>query len=245
MNCQLLSIVLSALTESCCTVWWPGGRKSFWVCWWSWTGTAVCQWTHSSAWSNHSIKEDAGHHRLVRHLQHFCFVLFCFADVEDPSLLRKYRLCPFLCKVPIFAVQSSLSSSCSPRYLYVLTTSTSASSMDTGWRCGFFLLKSTTMSLVLEAFSCRWLNLHHLMKSLTRLLYSPSCPSLIQPTITVLSECLCMWQSPEFYWKLDVYTVKRTVASMVPCGAPVLLTTVSDMQPFSLMHCGLSGRVRL
>ena len=46
----LLSIVLPAFIESCCTVWWPGGRKSFWVCGWSWTGTAACHWTHSSAW---------------------------------------------------------------------------------------------------------------------------------------------------------------------------------------------------
>lgn len=34
----------------CCTVSWPGGQKSSRVCLWSGTGTAVCQWTHSSAW---------------------------------------------------------------------------------------------------------------------------------------------------------------------------------------------------
>ena len=103
--------------------------------------------------------------------------------------------------------------------------------MDTGRRCGFFLLKSTTISLVLEEFSCRWLDLHHLTKSSTRLLYSPSLPSLIQPTIAVSSEYFCTWQSPELCWKSDVYKVKRTGESTVPCGAPVLLTTVSDVEP--------------
>ena len=95
----------------------------------SWTGTAICHWTHFSAWwalssmdsslsrvllsatvtresssvpttepalltslssqpvsllaacspAIHSIKEDAGHHRLIKHLQQF------FADVEGPQ----------------------------------------------------------------------------------------------------------------------------------------------------------------
>ena len=43
-----LSIVLPDITASCCTVWWPGGRKSYCVCWWSRIETAVCHWTHSS-----------------------------------------------------------------------------------------------------------------------------------------------------------------------------------------------------
>ena len=37
----------------------------------------------------------------------------------------------------------------------------------------------------------------------------------------------------ELYWKFEVYRVKRNCESTVPCGAPVLLTTFSDTQPFS------------
>ena len=39
-----------------------------------------------------------------------------------------------------------------------------------------------------------------------------------------------------------VYKVNRTGESTVPCFAPVLQTTVSDMQSFSLPYCGLSVR---
>ena len=60
------------------------------------------------------------------------------------------------------------------------------------------------------------------------------CPSI--------SACGRVQSCTEMYWKLDVYTVRRTGEIMVPRGAPVLLTTVSDMQPFSLMYCGLSVR---
>jgi len=34
--------------------------------------------------------------------------------------------------------------------------------------------------------------------------------------------------------------VNRNGESTVPCGAPVLLTTFQDTQPFSLTDCGLS-----
>ena len=62
--------------------------------------------------------------------------------------------------------------------------------METGCRWGLFLLKSSTISLVLEVFSCRWLHLHHPTKSSTRLLYSVYCPSATHLTMAVSSEYL-------------------------------------------------------
>src|SRR4029434_1049518 len=62
-----------------------------------------------------------------------------------------------------------------------LTTSTLTPSMETGSRGGGDLLKSTTISLVLVVFSCRWFCLHHCTKLSTRLLYSP-CTRLTTPT---------------------------------------------------------------
>ena len=169
----LLSIVLPAFTESCCTVWWWGGQRVFecvggaglgqqsatehtplpgegvvqrvvgvvqygqqfvqgpsfchchqrvQLCAQYWA-SSPCQSVQSAGVSllaasspaNHSIKEDPGHHRLLKtSTAVFCR---CFL-LKDLSLLMKYRcLYPFLCKVSIFAVQYSLSSSCSPRYL--------------------------------------------------------------------------------------------------------------------------------
>src|SRR4029434_6186732 len=111
--------------------------------------------------------------------------------------------------------------------------------METGSRGGGDLLKSTTISLVLVAFSCRWLCLHHCTKLSTRLLYSPSCPSLIHPTTAESSENFWMWHDSVLWVKSDVYRVNRTGEGTVPCGAPVLHKTVSDTQSFSLTNCGL------
>src|SRR4029434_2533224 len=94
--------------------------------------------------------------------------------------------------------------------------------METGSRGGLDLLKSTTISLVLVAFSCRWLCLHHCTKLSTRLLYSPSCPSLIHPTTAESSENFWMWHDSLLEVKSDVYRVNRTGEGIVPCGAPVL-----------------------
>ncbi|KAI4887658.1 hypothetical protein NFI96_025571 [Prochilodus magdalenae] len=42
-----------------------------------------------------------------------------------------------------------------------------------------------------------------------------------------------MWPVSELYLKSEVYSVKRKGDCTVPCGAPVLLTTVPDVQSFS------------
>src|SRR4029434_4367537 len=83
---------------------------------------------------------------------------------------------------------------------------------------------------------------HHCTKLSTRLLYSPSCPSLIRPTTAESSENFWMWHDSVLKVKSDVYRVNRTGESTVPCGAPVLHNTVSDTQSFSLTNCGLSVR---
>jgi len=47
-----------------------------------------------------------------------------------------------------------------------------------------------------------------------------------------------MWQDSELHIKSDVYTVNRNGARTVPCGAPVLLTIVSETQFPILTNCG-------
>ncbi|CAL8278782.1 unnamed protein product [Merluccius merluccius] len=58
----------------------------------------------------------------------------------------------------------------------------------------------------------------------------------------VSSENFYMWHDSVLYLKSEVYRVNRTGESTVPCGAPVLLTTVSERQSFSLTNCGLPVR---
>ncbi|KAI4879749.1 hypothetical protein NFI96_022970 [Prochilodus magdalenae] len=50
-----------------------------------------------------------------------------------------------------------------------------------------------------------------------------------------------MWPVSELYLKSEVYGVKRKGDSTVPCGAPVLLTTVPDVQSFSFPQEFLQG----
>ncbi|XP_036431295.1 LOW QUALITY PROTEIN: deleted in malignant brain tumors 1 protein-like [Colossoma macropomum] len=52
------------------------------------------------------------------------------------------------------------------------------------------------------------------------------------------SENFCRWQFGELYMKSAVYRVKRNSAGTVPCGAPVLLNTMSDTQSHTLTYCG-------
>lgn len=84
--------------------------------------------------------------------------------LKDASLLRKYRqLCPFLHGASVLAVQSSLSSNWTPRYLCVWSWWYREAG---GWS------HTTWHSSVISS------------------LYS-SCPLLVQPTITVLSANFC------------------------------------------------------
>ncbi|MEJ4523335.1 hypothetical protein SKB08_14305, partial [Enterococcus faecium] len=75
-----------------------------------------------------------------------------------------------------------------------------------------------------------------------RSLYSVSCPFLTHATIAVSSEYFWTWQDSELYLKSEVYNVNRNGASTVPCGAPVLLITVSETEFPNLTNCGLSVR---
>lgn len=77
-------------------------------------------------------------------------------------------------------------------------------------------------------------------------LYSPSYPPLIHLTIAVsLWKLACgrysksMWQCCS---KSRWYRVNNTKENTIPCGTPVLLTTVCDVRSFSLMYWGHLSR---
>ncbi|XP_056266749.1 uncharacterized protein LOC130191099 [Pseudoliparis swirei] len=108
--------------------------------------------------------------------------------------------------------------SSSTRYWSSSTMSTSTPRTLRGGGAVAFLLKSTTISLVLATFSRRWFSSAHFTKSLTTALSSSSRPSLIHPTTAESSEYFCRWHDSVLYWKSLVYRVKRKGDRTVPCG---------------------------
>lgn len=89
-----------------------------------------------------------------------------------------------------------------------------------------WLQTSLQMLIVDVSAVFRWLFPHPDTKRSTSFLYSVSRPSLTHPTAAESSEYL--------YWASEVCREKRTGESPVACGATELLTTCSDIQPFSL-----------
>ncbi|XP_056291925.1 uncharacterized protein LOC130207369 [Pseudoliparis swirei] len=141
--------------------------------------------------------------------------------------------------VLMLAFQFSRLSMETPRYWSSSTMSTSTPRTLRGVGAVAFLLKSTTISLVLATFSRRWFSSAHFTKSLTTALSSSSRPSLIHPTTAESSEYFCRWHDSVLYWKSLVYRVKRKGDRTVPCGAPTSLTTVPDSTRPILTNCGL------
>ena len=91
-------------------------------------------------------------------------------------------------------------------------------------------------------FRRRQLFLIQSVKASTRSLYSPSCPLRTHATTAVSSEYFYMWQDSELNLKFDVYRVKRKRAKTVPCGAPILHSSVPETHLPILTYCGLAVR---
>ena len=125
-------------------------------------------------------------------------------------------------------------------YPQVFAVSISPPSMQTNWYGVLDLLKSTTSSLVLVVFRSKQFILVQPLKDSTRSLYSFSCPPRTHATTAVSSEYFCMWHDSELYLKSDVYRVKRKGAKTVPCGAPVLHSSVPETHLPILTNYGLA-----
>lgn len=91
--------------------------------------------------------------------------------------------------------------------------------------------------LVLEVFNCRWFDTHRYPEVLSQVsaLLRLSIPHTADRH-SIISLFVCDRVI------LEVHRVKKTGESAVPCGTPVLQTTVSDVPPFRLTHFGLSAR---
>ena len=63
---------------------------------------------------------------------------------------------------------------------------------------------------------------------------------LAYATTAVSSEYIGMWHDSEFYLKSNVKSVKIKGAKTVPCGAPVLHSSVPETHLPILTHCGLA-----
>ncbi len=81
---------------------------------------------HPAAPAHYSVEDDAGHHRVIKHLQHGS------VDIEWSSESPEKILWPFLYRASVFLVQSILLSIWTHRYLYSLTVSTYVPPMLTG-----------------------------------------------------------------------------------------------------------------
>ena len=127
-----------------------------------------------------------------------------------------------------------------PQVFAGLSLSLSPPSVQTDWYGVLDLLKSTTSYLVLVVFRSKKLFLVQPQKDSTRSLYSLSCPTRTHATTAVSSDYFSMWQDSELYLKSDVYRVKRKGAKTVPCGAPVLHSSVPETHLPILTYCGLA-----
>ena len=58
----------------------------------------------------------------------------------------------------------------------------------------------------------------------------------MRPKMAESSENFCRWQVAVLYMKYAVYRVNKKGAKTVPCGAPVLQTTVSETQSLVLTY---------
>ena len=126
----------------------------------------------ASSPSHHSIEEDAGNHRLVKHPEELA------ADIEGPQPPQEVQpALPFLVECLSVGWQVRFIVQVYPQILlpvyHIHIDPLNGDWQQNGLRD---LPKSTTISLVLAVLSCRWLSLHNCTKSSKRLLYSPSCP---------------------------------------------------------------------
>ena len=105
-----------------------------------------------------------------------------------------------------------------------------------------FFLKSTTISLVLAAFSNKLLFAHHDVSSPIWALYADSSASLMSPDTVVSSANFVMWTDG---WSERQSLVKieyRSGDRTQPCGAPVLRVMVLDELLLNLTIWGRRSR---